>query len=100
VLDPKTGVERQLARGPLDNEQATDLWTGTALLAFNGQTVATLNINTNTWQSTVAAPLTGGDLAVVWTGKALLSWGLMFAPSKANSQVAPTLRAAGQQLGP
>jgi hypothetical protein len=77
------------------------IWTGAALLTLATGTPQAWDPPTNSWQPLAPAPhvigFDPGDVAVVWTGRALLVWGELSTPgTHGNTTGVPS----GIQLGP
>jgi hypothetical protein len=106
LYNPSAGEWKQLPHGPVDAAQS--IWTGAALLSFDSGTVtggpgfasdagaaAAWDPDGNGWIDVPRAPYAGAAPAV-WTGDALLTWGLMAPVSPPN---AIEFRAVGLRLG-
>src|SRR5664279_758510 len=90
-LDPKTGARTRIPHGPVDDLNATYLWTGAELLAVDTTTerdgggshdrpgeAAVWNPTTRKWTRLPNAPLYGDDQSTtVWTGSEVLIWGML-----------------------
>lgn len=106
--DPSTGAWKRMPHGPVDDDYAQSIWTGAALLSFDSGTVtggsgfasdagaaAAWDPVSDEWVDVSHAPYAGAASAV-WTGDALLTWGLM---SPVSSPNAVQVRAVGLRLG-
>ena len=88
LLDPRTNTWTTMPAGPVDSGQPSELWTGSALLAFN----TTMEIHgpnanhlpgeaavwdpaTNAWTSLPSAPSADREVVAVWANNQLLMWG-------------------------
>lgn len=90
-MDPSTGAFTRLPHGPMDDQNASSIWTGAALLSFDSSVTSTGGPGgpshpgeaavwdpvSNTWTRLPDAPLAGAGSNVVWTGTHMIEWGLM-----------------------
>lgn len=109
-LDLRNGAWRQISHGPVDDSRPQSVWTGRALLSFNGSTqkgsqlpgdAAVWDPATDRWFSLPKAPRAGeGDqLAAVWTGQELIVWGEMYKQSDLSVAGPVPIAAVGLRLG-
>ena len=112
--DPATGQWTLLPHGPVDDLNASSVWTGAALLSYASSTyaggpdgvhrpgeAAAWDPTTDRWVDVPNAPYAADSgQASVWTGDALLTWGSMYPASEVDGHSPVHPRTIGLRLGP
>jgi len=106
MLNPANSATSVIPHGPVDDLNATYLWTGAALLAVNSQGSinssspgqgAVWDPTTTRWATLPESPAgSASDPVTIWTGTSLLIWG-QFAHYNNESTTGP--QTTGLQLG-
>lgn len=122
TFDPKTGVWRSIAHGPVDDSAGASVWTGDTLVVFSGAVVvpptggmselpspaAAWNPRTNSWTKLPPVRLVAPASSAIWTGREILVWssdggwryGLPSTTSPTTAAPAPTSTSAPAVLRP